>query len=395
MDTEVFIAPNTYHDTNRITLKHDESGQVFTEISCPGGPMTLDWVWKTQGSSRGATRVRSSGPGCSSLVNMAIRSALTYSFNITAESLEGLPWEVANLLWERLISSQLVSVKVWKAFVVAYPNEDVDSLKRKHHVIENPNMKLGDYVSPLISPSFHWVTFLSLSNITCSRTDLVQISQLTNLGVLTIGRNVTTTDIGLDDSIIRGWGRIVTSSDAFSLLRVLNCRSQKNITAGVFAHLNQFPALSVFSVEDCNLGPKHKKEARSHGWSYKSGKDFSDRLVKGGLTDVGWDSIVYTSFQLGGAFSKRKVTAAGVEAIDAIPILHVSVGAAQADALVDVTGDRSLRVFYREQVDTVGFPNKRTLSQNTASSIKKSRKKPTLRASKQQKMEDLLTGLGG
>lgn len=305
-------------------------------------------------------------------------------------------------------------MKVWKAFVVAYPNEDVDSLKRKHHVIENPNMKLGDYVSPLISPSFHWVTFLSLSNITCmyiseqlllyhmrsefsigSRTDLVQISQLTNLGVLTIGRNVTTTDIGLDDSIIRGWGRIATSSDAFSLLRVLNCRSQKNITAGVFAHLNQFPALSVFSVEDCNLGPKHKKEARSHGWSYKSGKDFSDRLVKGGLTDVGWDSIVYTSFQLGGAFSKRKVTAAGVEAIDAIPILHVSVGAAQADALVDVTGDRSLRVFYREQVDTVGFPNKRTLSQNTASSIKKSRKKPTLRASKQQKMEDLLTGLGG
>ena len=67
--------------------------------------MTLDWLWKTQGSSREAAHFRSSGPGCSPLVNMAIRSALTHSFNITAENLEGLPWRVANLLWERLVAS--------------------------------------------------------------------------------------------------------------------------------------------------------------------------------------------------------------------------------------------------------------------------------------------------
>ena len=109
MNTGALTAPNSYHNSIHKTLKHDESGQVFTEISCPGGPMTLDWVWKTQGSSRGAACVRSLGPGCSSLVNMAIRSALTHSFNITAESLEGLPWEVANLLWERLVSSYALS----------------------------------------------------------------------------------------------------------------------------------------------------------------------------------------------------------------------------------------------------------------------------------------------
>lgn len=67
--------------------------------------MTLDWVWKAQGSSREAARFRSLGPGCSSLVNMAIRSALIHSININAESLEGLPWEVAKLLWESLVAS--------------------------------------------------------------------------------------------------------------------------------------------------------------------------------------------------------------------------------------------------------------------------------------------------
>ena len=66
--------------------------------------MTLDWVWKAQGSSSEAARPRS-GPGCSSLVDTAIRSALGHSFNITAESLEGLPWKVAQLLWERLVAS--------------------------------------------------------------------------------------------------------------------------------------------------------------------------------------------------------------------------------------------------------------------------------------------------
>ena len=77
--------------------------------------------------------------------------------------------------------------------------------------------------------------------------------------------------------------------------------------------------------------------------------------------------------------------------VEGIPVLHVCVGAAQPDALVDVKGDRSLMSFYRERVDTIEFPNKRPLNQNI---VKMSRKKPTLRASKQQKMEDMLTGFG-
>lgn len=67
--------------------------------------MTLDWEWKTQGSSREALRSVSSYTGCSSLVNMAVRSALVHSVSIDAESLEGLPWEVASLLWESLVAS--------------------------------------------------------------------------------------------------------------------------------------------------------------------------------------------------------------------------------------------------------------------------------------------------
>ena len=67
--------------------------------------MTLDWEWKTQGSSSEALRSVPSYTGCSSLVNMAVRSTLVHSISINAETLEELPWEVASLLWESLVAS--------------------------------------------------------------------------------------------------------------------------------------------------------------------------------------------------------------------------------------------------------------------------------------------------
>lgn len=105
INTGVFIAPKRYHDSYNTTIKHNESGQVFSEVSRPGGPMTLEWVWKTQGSPKEAARSRSSDSGCSSLAKMAIRSILGHSIHITTESLEELPWEVASPLWESLVAS--------------------------------------------------------------------------------------------------------------------------------------------------------------------------------------------------------------------------------------------------------------------------------------------------
>ena len=192
-----------YHEPKKAPIKHNDSGQVFTEVSSPGGPMTADWAWKTIGSSREARSFRSLGSGCSSLVNMAIRCALLYSYDITAESLVGVPWEVACQVWQRLIDSyaigsgqciasandslcrQLDSLRIWKAFASAYPHELDASVRRRHQLIDRPNMRLSDYIKPISSTNFDWISLLTISYITCSRTDLVKISQLPNLGVLT------------------------------------------------------------------------------------------------------------------------------------------------------------------------------------------------------------------
>ena len=116
----------------------------------------------------------------------------------------------------------------------------------------------------------------------------------------------------------------------------------------------------------------------------------SDLPVRGG-----WDAIVHASFRLAGAISGSTLRAEGVEAINAIPVLHMAVGATQPGLLVDTAGDGSLMSFSREGVDMTGFRSKNQLSQTLAPSIKISHCKPTVRASKQQNMVDFMAGFGG
>ena len=281
-----------------------------------------------------------------------------------------------------------------------YPNELDKTMKNKQHVISRPNMKLPNYIKPVTSPSFDWITFLTLSNVTCSRTDLIQISQLTNIGALTVGPAVQAPDIGLDDSLSRIWGRTAVTSNAFSMLRVLNCRSQREITPRAFEHFNQFPALATFNAEDCKLGPQEKPMALQHGWKYRTGKYLSDWLVKGGTTGAGWDSIVHACFRLGGAFSMEALTVEGVAVVDALAVLHLSLGGPPRDPAADRIGDQSLRSFYRmyqdkyKHVESVQSSHKRPLAEVSPRGKNSVRKKPTVRALKLQNTEDLLSAFG-
>ena len=101
----VLHSPDFNLGAGKPITSHDDSGQVFTEAICFGGPMTADWLWDTKGNPNRARIFRSRGPGCSSLVNMAIRSVLYNSYSITLESLEGVPWELASVLWQQIVAS--------------------------------------------------------------------------------------------------------------------------------------------------------------------------------------------------------------------------------------------------------------------------------------------------
>lgn len=279
-------------------------------------------------------------------------------------------------------------------FNTAYFGRPEESLRRKHHIILERNTNFSNYISPLISHSFHWITSLTLSHVACSRTNLVQLSRLVNLGVLTIGQGTICPEVGLDDSIIRAWSRAAVESDAFSMLRVLVCRSQKEITSRLFSYLASFPSLAFFNVEDCNIGSKDKKMASDAGWGYLVGKQLNEFLAKNGAQDYAWDSIVRSFFRGGGAYSIEQLSAEGVDAANALPVLHCSIGAAPLDAAIDVRGNQGIKSFQRIKNHTKTPMARTKILKRSGEELPQlsnlSRKKPAMRALKQQSMEHSL-----
>ena len=225
----------------------------------------------------------------------------------------------------------------------------------------------------------------------------MQLSRLTNLGALTIGKGFKGPDIGLDDSVVRTWMRAVFESNAFQMLRVLNCRSQREITGTSFGYLARFPCLAIINFEDCSVSELNKSEASHWGWSYKAGKDLSNFLVDAGTTDSTWNSVIHTCFRRGASLSIKELATEDVKAINSTPVLHFSLGASPPDAAINVAGRQAMKSFQRltpcpTAVEVFKAPKRPTADKSHWSGPV--RQKPKMRASKQQNMGLLLTGFG-
>lgn len=146
-------------------------------------------------------------------------------------------------------------------------------------------------------------------------------------------------------------------------------------------------------------------------------------FAQSGATSTSWDDVSRASFRECGPFSVKQITAEGVEAFDTLPVLHFSFGN-KPDTVVDGTRAQSLRAFYRvkEYVPTAPAPasapapimdlaafsglekrkkekKKRPPEEqqpgqelNSITMTPGPRKKPTIKASKQQSMNDMLMG---
>ncbi|KAL8823434.1 MAG: hypothetical protein Q9191_005859 [Dirinaria sp. TL-2023a] len=264
-----------------------------------------------------------------------------------------------------------------------------------------------DYITPLISSSFNWLTFLTISNITCSRGDIVKLSELVNLGVLTVDRGVRCPEFGLEDGIVRAWERAANESDAFRMLRVLNFRGQRDISDRVFLYLQGFPALALFILEDCDIGVKDVDTAAGAGWKCKTEHNLTDFLPEPGCVNNNWNSVTHAAFRAAGIINTERMiagskslhrdisTADRAEAVDLLPVLHFSFAGAPRDA--DLDRNCKLQCFER----TTARSN---MSEKHDTGLKRplggcsprprcSRKKPVIRASKQLDVNSWFTGL--
>lgn len=261
----------------------------------------------------------------------------------------------------------------------------------KQHVILAPKGAFSSYITPLISTSIQWITLLTLSDIICSRTDLLQLSRLTNLGVLTIGESVDCLDGDPDDSLIRLWSRAAAESDAFSNLRIMNCRYQRNITQASLHYLRSFPSLALFTYENVGISSWDLRVALNLGWKPKMGYQNSGFLSL--AKHPAMHPIMEPYFREDGWLHIKKSSAEGVEPLDIIPLLRFSLG----DLTRTSVQDRNVVSFYRIENHNVAASsslkrpsrNKEELEQRSAAV-----KKPKMRSSKQKGIEEMLTDFG-
>jgi hypothetical protein len=147
-------------------------------------------------------------------------------------------------------------------------------LFRYRQAIPIPKSPLHIYTKPLTSKSFDFMTSLSITT-PFPLSDLVKLSDITNLGVLEIVGSTRPCGCesvtghrfsGVGDRLIRDWHLAAVNDGAFPVLRILKLWNHEELTGNSLPFLNSFPSLAIYDVRGCNFDPGAKTQARALGW---------------------------------------------------------------------------------------------------------------------------------
>lgn len=196
------------------------------------------------------------------------------------------PVSVLRAIWREVSRKCLTNFVTWQAFsklilrkldpdtgkIPPYSNGMATlDLFRHESQIRSPVLPLLDYITPLISPSFDFITILSI-NQNFPLQELIHLKKLKNLGVLHLMYTAVDETSYFNDRLLRAWSAAVLTEGAFPVLRILNIWGNSDITFRSLEHISIFPALAFFDVRQClNFGTPDdvQLQARKLGWSYK------------------------------------------------------------------------------------------------------------------------------
>jgi hypothetical protein len=179
------------------------------------------------------------------------------------------------------------SFNTWRAFAANYG--DVSERGLFFHVseIDKPYQSFSDYLSGAMPASNEWITYVTICNLQVSGSEMAFLGRFPNLGTVEFIRSVyPVTDVvngafDPDDAIIRSWSRAARSEAAFPRLRALKMRNQPKVTGFCLPWLCGFPALYVFGCNRDNVTQDQISTASSFGWQLaKPMKTFEERYQR-------------------------------------------------------------------------------------------------------------------
>ena len=108
-----------------------------------------------------------------------------------------------------------------------------------------------------------------------------------------------------------------------------------------------------------------------------------------GRMNKAWDSVAHAAFQTAGTLDTQRLTTEGLEAVNALPLLHFALGGTPREASVNGWEDYKLQCFERNrkrliEKSSLATKTLKRPSDRVSPDLHPQRKKPTVRALKQQ-----------
>ncbi|TVY40884.1 hypothetical protein LOCC1_G006488 [Lachnellula occidentalis] len=212
--------------------------------------------------------------GARSLQDVAVETILQSITEITLEGMQWLPIHLVRRIWHAVNKRCLISLDTWLIFSKLLHKEEGSTLKlmRYRQDIAAPKSPLQVYTTPLTSPSFDFITCLSITT-ECQLSDLVKISSIKNLGSLEIiytrlNAGSATRSSPVTDRLMRTWHQAAMDDGAFRVLRIMRLWSHPELTSKSLIYLNSFPAMAVYDVRWCafDLDANFRLHAKNFGW---------------------------------------------------------------------------------------------------------------------------------
>ncbi|KAL8870729.1 MAG: hypothetical protein Q9174_003289 [Haloplaca sp. 1 TL-2023] len=249
-------------------------------------------------------------------------------------------------------------------------------------------LSLSEGLQHGISPSFSWVTFLTVGQSSLLQdVDLLSISRLPNLGMLSL------VDLGreaLRDSLVRAWSRAASEAGAFSKMRIFRCDSKNCFTSQTFFYLKALPVLRMLLFSRASL-PSGMDEIRAH-WQLMRDLDGN------GPHSNSWHDVYNSDLCNGRVETPGQGSAQCPDGSTEPPALALLYGQVQAPALSVLVGHRDSQVFIRQEraidngkcVLQFGEEEQHGINHTNGSG----KKKRAVRQSKQRTMGDMLAEFG-
>ena len=212
---------------------------------------------------------------------------------------------------------------MWKTFATAYGLEpEASRLLYREVSVTDARVSLEDYfIRPAISSSRLWITSLHLGDLECTHSDLIAISSLTNIWALSLGGGLSVSDYDINDLLFRSWAR-AAEDGSFSMLRLLICRDQRQITTKIFEYLTSFPALAMALFEECPINLRAKRTGEAYGFKVQPG--FLRKLNNQEALSAS-PNLEFLKYLVGDN-EDTNATARQSRQLDDIPHLHFSIG---------------------------------------------------------------------